>query len=109
MLDFRLTPYAAERGYRLDALGLVPHFFWNSDPRPAKDQLADRYAHGGGYRPIAGFTMDPDTADLQFIGDPPFRAVAEAWLRTERLLFYSNCSLLAIVQPDGSFVVTRVD
>lgn len=90
------------------ALGYLPDFFDEADPRPAREQIHERYRHGGGWRPFKGFTMADDGSDISFPGDPPMVLLAEAKLRDETLRFY-DCAWLAIVQPDGSFEVSRVD
>lgn len=89
-----------------DMLGLLPYFLFESDPRPAREQLDDRYAHGGGWSPFRGFTMT--STALEYPGDPPMLLLAEAWLRDETLRFYEG-EWLAVVQPDGSYEVSRVD
>lgn len=87
-------------------LGHLPTFFIDSDPRPAREQIEERYEHGGGWIPQDGFTMENNI--LRYPKDPPYRPLAMARLRDEVLIFYPY-SFLAIVQPDGSFEVARVD
>ena len=41
-------------------------------------------------------------------GDPPFRALAYAQLRGERIIMFQS-AFVAIVQPDGSYEVSRMD
>lgn len=98
-------------------LGLIPSFFHESDPRPAKEQIADRYSYGGGWTPLDGFVMNEEDHSIQYISksldegeeqDPPLRVLAEAQFRDEKLYFYPH-AWLAIVQPDGSFEVSRLD
>jgi hypothetical protein len=88
-------------------LGYIPTFLSESDPRSAREQLNANYAHGGGYDPFPGFKMLPDL-NLQYPGDPPTRLLAFAELRDERILMYEH-SWVAIVQKDGSWVVSRMD
>lgn len=88
-------------------LGFVPLFFSESDPRPAREQVHEAYAHGGGWHPFNGFRM-LSNGDMQYLGDPPTRLIAEARLRDEVLRFYDS-AWFAIVQPDGSFEVSRLD
>jgi hypothetical protein len=95
-------------GYPFSALGFLPDILDAGDKRPVKDQLEDRYAHGGGWRPIKGFTMDNDRV-LHFPEDPPFHPAAMTAIGDEIVIFYPNCSLLAVIAKDGSFEVTRVD
>jgi hypothetical protein len=91
----------------MEMLGLIPEFLDERDPRPAREQIDQNYRHGGGWQPFPGFTMLPD-GDLSYPGDPPTRLIAETHLRDETIRFY-DCSWLAIVQPDGTFEVSRVD
>jgi hypothetical protein len=46
---------------------------------------------------------------LRFPGDPPFLPAAACAFGDELVIFYPQCSLLAVLQADGSFEVTRVD
>lgn len=112
-LDLRCTP---------DHLGLIPAFFMDSDPRPAVEQINDRYAHGGGWFDLKvgerGFKAADDGKKLLYPGDPPLHALAEAYLHRdhvpgnnpprERIVIYQH-GFVAIYQPDGSFRVARLD
>lgn len=91
----------------LEMLGFIPQFLNENDPRPAKEQLHDNYNHGGGFRPMPGFTMLPN-GDLHYPGDPPFALLAETKLRDEIIRVY-HYSWVAIIQPDGSFIVSHMD
>lgn len=101
MIDPRMTE---------DDLGFLPHFFSQADLRPAKEQLNENYAHGGGWHPYGEgkWKLDLVTHKLHYPGDPPMKVLAEAKLRDELILFY-NYAIVAIVQPDGSFEVARID
>lgn len=90
-----------------DYVGLIPGFLDNHDPRPAAQQLDANYQHGGGWRPMDGFTLDSDCV-LHYPGDPPFRPIALIALRQEQILIYEY-AFVCIVQPDGSFAVSRMD
>lgn len=104
-----------------DMLGLIPAFFVDTDPRPAVDQINERYAHGGGWFDLKvgekGFTHD-EQGSLLFPEDPPLPALAEAWLHKthvpgsnpppERIVIHVH-GFVAIHQPDGSFRVGRLD
>jgi hypothetical protein len=88
-------------------LGYLPQLITDIDVTVAK-QLAVTYAHGGGWRPQSGFTLDIESMTLTYPGDPPMRPLAMSVLRTEKLFFYPY-SYLCVVQQDGSFEVSRVD
>jgi hypothetical protein len=89
-------------------LGFLPELIDDADPRPVAEQLQTNYAHGGGWNPQKGFTMDFTTMTLSYPGDPPMKPLAVSKCRGEDLYFYPY-SYLAIVQHDGSFEVARVD
>ena len=94
------------------AAGLIPEFFSEHDPRSAREQLHENYAHGGGVRPFQGFTLQswqsPGEAHLTYPGDPPMREVSRATLRDETIILF-DYSWLAIIQPSGDHIITRVD
>lgn len=106
MLNFELLHPKMDIEY----LGLLPEFFSETDPRSAAEQLNANYAHGGGFRPSpeGKWALDRETLVLTYPGDPPFQPLAKAYLHDELLVFYQS-AFLAIIQPDGSFKVTRVD
>ena len=88
-------------------LGLIPGMLDDQDPRSAREQLDAGYRHGGGWLPVRGFTMGEDLT-LHYPGDPPYRALARCALRMERIVFYP-LAFVAIIQPDLSFEVCRMD
>jgi hypothetical protein len=88
-------------------LGFLPDLISQDDPRPVKEQLEDKYRHGGGWRPTPGFTVQ-DGYVLKFPDDPPMKPLAMTSLRGEVIVFY-DYSFLGVFQPDGSFEVARVD
>ena len=90
------------------SLGFLPDILLASDKRSIREQLEDRYAHGGGWRPIEGMRMGKDYV-MHFPGDAPFRPAACCSFGDELVIFYPNCSLLCVMQRDGNFEVTRVD
>jgi hypothetical protein len=89
-------------------LGFLPGLIDEGDQRRVAEQLNDRYAHGGGWRPMPGFKLDLDTMTLKYPEDPPMKPLAAAVLRDETLVFY-DYSFLMILQMSGSFEVSRVD
>jgi hypothetical protein len=90
----------------METLGFIPSFLSDQDPRLAREQIAANYTHGGGWRPMQGFTRT--SSGLCYPDDPPMPLLAVSALRLEKLEFY-DCQWLAIVQPDGSFEVSRMD
>ncbi len=107
---FTLNPRAK------DALGAIPSFLTLHDPRPAREQFNDAYAHGGGWRPFEGFALEnfshrsdnTGKAALLYPGDPPTPEIARCILREETIILFAH-SWVAIVQRDGAFEVSRMD
>jgi len=92
------------------SLGFLPDILLDNDPRPMKEQISDRYRHGGGWHPMSGMTLH-DGGTLHFPGDPPFHPVAKIELedgRSEFAYLYEH-DFVAIIQADGSFEVSRMD
>ena len=77
------------------------------DPRPAREQINEHYRHGGGWQPFVGIKMEANC--LRYPGDPPFPLLAETHLRKEIVRLYGPGSWLAIIQPDGSYEVAKID
>lgn len=88
------------------AVGIIPVFLSETDPRPAREQFAERYI--GGWMPIEGFAFHPDTLTLTYPGDPPMYAIAKATLREETILVFPHAWVL-ILQPNGTWEVSRMD
>jgi hypothetical protein len=103
MIQFTLIHPQATR----ESLGFLPEFFSENDPRPAREQINEAYAHGGGWDPFPGFTLGPK-GQLFYPGDPPMQVIAEAKLRDEVIRLHTY-EWVSIVQPDGSFEVCRCD
>jgi len=87
-----------------DALGFLPGFLNAEDARPACEQLDANYGYGGHWR--AG-KIDAE-GTYRYPGDPPLRWAARATLRDETILFYPY-AFVAVIQPDGSNVMQRMD
>jgi hypothetical protein len=99
--------FVAYHPYASDFLGFIPQFLSERDPRPAKEQINERYAHGGGWFPFEGFKMNEDRS-IQYPGDSSYPLVAEARLRDETILVYPH-AWVAIMQKDGTFEISRMD
>lgn len=91
----------------LEALGFIPSFLSEDDPRPAQEQFNEKYGFAGGWDPFPGFTMLSD-GSLEYLGDPPLLPLAETKLRDEVIRYY-NHSWVAVIQPDGSYEISRMD
>ena len=94
-------------------LGLIPMFLSRDNPLPAREQFDNNYAHGGGWQPMTGWTLNSDLT-LQYgdleeeDADPPLSPLARVNFKDELILVYP-AAWVAIVQQDGSFEVSRMD
>ena len=89
----------------LEMLGYIPSFLHEDDLRPARKQFDDAYISG--WNPFKGHTMLPN-GNLAYPGDPEVRLLAETKLRDEVIRFYDH-AWVAIIQPDGSYEISRMD
>ena len=97
------SPHSPDRA--LAALGIIPSFLDEADTRPAHEQIAANYI--GGWSPFTGFYMDA-CYTLYYEGDPPLALQAGTRLR-EELIFVYDYGWVAIVQPNGTYEVSRCD
>lgn len=98
---------------RLSALvGLLPDFWSAADPRTAKEQADENYAHGGGWFPMKGWQLSEDKDTLIYPGeDPeyyPLVCKLELPLTQETICIFTH-AWVAIVQSNGDFEVARMD
>jgi hypothetical protein len=98
---------------RSDIFGILPEFLDPRDPRPAKEQFNARYAHGGGWRPSKGWQLLKDntlyySASLAEGEDPRHPPLAQTKFRDELIVIYDH-AWVAIIQPDRTFEVSRMD
>jgi hypothetical protein len=100
---WNLTP-----GHSVEDLGLIPMFLSAHDPRGAAAQINEAYAHGGGWRSFEGFRLERDPLALLYPDDPPMRLVASTTLRGETIAVFQY-AWVAVIQPDGTFDVARLD
>jgi len=89
-----------------NVIGYLGDMLNDADPRPAREQLDEAYAHGGGFRPFSGFTLLDN--GISYPGDPVMSELSRAQLRDESIRFYQG-AWVAIVQPDGTHVISRMD
>ena len=99
-------------------LGYIPDIINPRDIRPCKEQIAERYAHGGGYHEhpepekftLVPSRLLPGQATLEYPGDQVFKEWGRCYLPTTReLVIVFDCALTAIVQADDLFAITRLD
>lgn len=91
----------------VEYLGLLPGFLNADDPDSATQQFNKNYEHGGGWRPIDGYTLE-ENGVLTYPGDPPMQPLAIASMRNETIIVY-RYGIVAVIQPDGSFEACRMD
>lgn len=101
----------------MDLVGIIPQFLSEDNPRPAAEQFDEHYAHGGGWRPMSGWTATHEASDvpgfhsvlhIQYPGDPAYAPVAHIALGDESIWIYPH-AWVAIEQADGSVEVARMD
>jgi hypothetical protein len=95
-----------------ESLGFIPSFLSREDEAGAQAQLHRNYIYGG-FQSFPGFTLvrlgsDPLSWILAYPEDPPVRALAYTRLREETIILFQY-SWVAVVQPDFSFTVARMD
>jgi hypothetical protein len=96
-------------------IGYIPEFLHEKDPRPAREQIHENYAHGGGWFPFEGMEfMDGALPELQY----PIEGSHErfpAWAETtlhgkERVIVFMSAWVAIVPVDDGSgYEVARVD
>jgi hypothetical protein len=113
-IEWVMTPWAERHGLDRESLGFIPQFLHADDPRSAAEQIDASYQHGGGWkpRPDAPWHLDAKRGVMVYgDGNDPGdvnHMVASAKLRDETIQLYES-AWTAIVQPDGSFEVSRLD
>ena len=99
-LDPRVTP---------EHLGLIPMFLSTNNSLPAREQFHNNYGHGGGWMPMPGWVLNEDLSlTYKEAEDPPLAPYAKATFNDEFILVYPY-AWVVIVQPDGSFEISRMD
>lgn len=112
MIRFNKLP-ACGRYYQqpslINAVGMIPAFLNEDDPRSAVEQLHYNYAHGGGWRKFDGFLLNGSPyPSIQYPGDPALPPLAFATLRNETIIVYPYAWVM-VLQPDGSHEIARMD
>jgi hypothetical protein len=86
-------------------LGFIPSFLNEDDERSAREQFNENYISG--WRPMKGFKLLKN-GNLKYPEDPETQLLFETHLRDETIYVYEH-AWVAVVQPDGSFEVCRLD
>ena len=114
MIDFTFTTIAKAHMDRrrlssADMLGTIPEMISTADPAGAVEQIDRAYRDvGGGWRDSTGFVLSAAPVELKYPGDPARVLIARAQLREESILFFDG-AWIAVVQPDGTARVARID
>jgi hypothetical protein len=88
-------------------VGFIPTFLDEDDPRPAKEQFAERYIYGGWHNQD-GIKKGNSRYSLKYPGDPTLIPIAMMVLRDETIMIYDG-AYVAIWQKDGTFEACRMD
>lgn len=101
-------------GFDLERLGLLPELVESpANGQTLAQHIDQSYAHGGGWRSFgADWSLDLRDgvpASLTFPGDPAMPEVARFATKQRELFILFTNEFCAIVQPDGSFSVARMD
>jgi hypothetical protein len=86
-------------------LGYILEFLSSDDPRPARVQFNSNYI--GGWSIFDGFTLNDDNS-LSYPNDPDLQPLCTAKLRDETIVVY-RYAWVAIIQPDRSYEIARLD
>jgi len=94
-------------------MGYIPGWLSWADERSAKEQIGANYI--GGWFPYNGFQLDENNVLHDNLPtskyeskDPPLYPLAQAHLRDELIVFYDH-AWVAIIQPNRSYEVARID
>ncbi|MCA2510527.1 MAG: hypothetical protein IM561_09105 [Microcystis sp. M60BS1] len=90
-------------------VGIIPEFLDTYDKEnSAAKQFDQKYSYGGGWRPMDKWKYNPELNTIQYPQDPPYKPKAHIRFRNENIYIYES-AWVCIVQPDGSFEVSRMD
>lgn len=93
-------------------LGYLPEIILASDLRPVREQIKERYSHGVGWKPFTRFQVNlgmDSRAVLQYPGDPPILMSCECKHPNGETIQLFEGSWLRVIQPDGSYEISRVN
>lgn len=114
MIYFRILDARATHEH----LGFIPEFLSEQDPRSAVEQIDANYQHGGGWRDMrvgdGGWRLIDGGRVIKYPGDMPLHALAGAKLHATadskgELIYIYESAFVAVIQPDGSARVARID
>lgn len=88
-------------------LGFIPGFLRADDPRPAREQIGERYVSG--WHPFRGFEYDTESHTLTYPQDPPMQPHSWTRLRDETIYVYPHDWVLIEQKNGTAFEVARLD
>ena len=91
--------------FSFEMLGYLPTFLTLTSPLSAKEQININYRPG--WSSFKGFTLNEDNS-LSYPYDPPLFPLASTILRDDLICYYRS-SWVAIIQPNRTFDVARID
>lgn len=90
-------------------VGFIAYMLDENDSDSATQQLNNHYQHGGGWRPMKGFSLNNEL-ELCYPGDPPLKPLAIAILhQTEEVIIYPYAWVMVRDHNTGKFEVCRMD
>jgi hypothetical protein len=102
-----LVPKGVDPAKAAEALGPIPTWLDEDDPRKAAEQLDENYQHGGGWDPFIGFQLQKD-GGIKYPGDPKLMPIAAIRFRAEIVVIFPMAWVM-ILQKDGTFEICRMD
>ena len=105
----------------MDATGIIPTFLHRNNPAPPVEQLRDAYGH---WRPMDGWTYDKTDNSITYLDGETVLGAEKylPWVELQLLppdgenvvpnpckIFIYRHAWVCIVQPDGTFEVSRMD
>lgn len=91
--------------------GMLPFFVQADDPRPAKEQIAERYPFG--WNNFAGATLknaeELGQAQFCYPGDPPFTEIARTLVNNEWVILFPFDWVVCYNRDTGDIDVARID
>ena len=105
MVEFKRINSASKFMFEA-AVGIIPTFLYEDDPRSAAEQFDSSYI--GGWHPFQGFRFSKEKKALFYPSDPALYGVAEARLHDETIIVFQYGWVL-VLQPTGEWEVARMD
>ena len=76
---------------------------------PFVAQIERNYQHGGGWRPLPGWTFDGQARTIKYPRDEALKPLVEIVTEAGDVALVYAYAWVCVVQPDGAFDVARLD